>query len=196
MGEAKRRRELGLPPKAKKERKSKTNENKFPWSQISINKLKGQYPAAPFVTTALVLIVLQLGFSLNSWLNINGVFRAVRNNWWNHSQPNWPSNSLWGFYLPRSNKKSQSQPWRKSTSSSIKTFYFDKAEIIGGVRQIWLHFDYLLRGLDTLLWLAKRINAQMKKEENNRVKETTSRNIYDPIFKNILSGLKTIRNQL
>ena len=67
MGEAKRRRELGLPPKAKKEKKTRTNESQFSWSQFSINKLKSQYPAAPFVTTALFLLVLQLGFSLNSW---------------------------------------------------------------------------------------------------------------------------------
>ena len=66
MGEAKRRRELGLPPKSKKEKKTKTNEKQFSWSQFSIDKLKNQYPAAPFVTTALVLIVLQWGFSLNS----------------------------------------------------------------------------------------------------------------------------------
>ncbi len=66
MGEAKRRKKLGLPPKTKKGRNSTINENKFSWSQISINNLKSQYPAAPFVTTALVLIVLQWGFSLNS----------------------------------------------------------------------------------------------------------------------------------
>ena len=66
MGEAKRRRELGLPPKLRREKNSKQNERKFSWSQLSINKLKSQYPAAPFVTTALVFIVLQLGFSLNS----------------------------------------------------------------------------------------------------------------------------------
>ena len=66
MGEAKRRRELGLAPKAKKEKKTRTNEIQFLWSQFSINKLKSQYPAAPFVTTALFLLVLQWGFSLNS----------------------------------------------------------------------------------------------------------------------------------
>ena len=66
MGEAKRRRDLGLPPKAKKNRKIKANENKFSWSQFSINKLKSQYPAAPLVTTALVFTVLQWGLSLNS----------------------------------------------------------------------------------------------------------------------------------
>ena len=66
MGEAKRRRELGLPPKAKKEKKTKTSENQFSLSKFSINKLKSQYPAAPFVATALSLLVLQWGFSLNS----------------------------------------------------------------------------------------------------------------------------------
>ena len=65
MGEAKRRRELGLPPKTKKENVSK-NKNTFLWSNLSINKLKNQFPAAPFVATALVLVILQLGFSLNS----------------------------------------------------------------------------------------------------------------------------------
>ena len=66
MGEAKRRKEHGLPPKAKKEKKTRTNEIQFLWSQFSINKLKSQCPAAPFVTTALFLLVLQWGFSLNS----------------------------------------------------------------------------------------------------------------------------------
>ena len=66
MGEAKRRRELGLPPKAKKEKKTSDNKNNVWWSQFSFNKLKSKYPAAPFVTTALFLLVLQLGFSLNS----------------------------------------------------------------------------------------------------------------------------------
>ena len=47
--------------KAKKERKTKTNENIFSWSQFSINELKSKYPAAPFVTTALFLIALQSG---------------------------------------------------------------------------------------------------------------------------------------
>ena len=66
MGEAKRRRELGLPPKGKKEKKTSTNDDPFSFSKFSINKLKSHYPAAPFVVTALVLIVLQWGFSLNS----------------------------------------------------------------------------------------------------------------------------------
>lgn len=66
MGEARRRRELGLPPKAKKEKKTSTIDFQFLLSQFSINKLKSKYPAAPFVTTALVFICLQFGFSLNS----------------------------------------------------------------------------------------------------------------------------------
>ena len=66
MGEAKRRRELGLPPKAKKESKTKSRKNQFSWSQFSFNKLKSSYPAAPFVTTALIFVILQWGFSLNS----------------------------------------------------------------------------------------------------------------------------------
>jgi len=66
MGEAKRRRELGLPPKAKKENKTKSRKNQFSWSQFSFNKLKSSYPAAPFVTTALLFVILQWGFSLNS----------------------------------------------------------------------------------------------------------------------------------
>tara|TARA_Y100001968_G_scaffold118280_1_gene107736 strand:+ start:287 stop:487 length:201 start_codon:yes stop_codon:yes gene_type:complete len=66
VGEAKRRRELGLPPKAKKEKKSRTNENQSFFSRSSINKLRSQFPAAPFVSTALVLLVLQFSFWLNS----------------------------------------------------------------------------------------------------------------------------------
>tara|TARA_Y100001968_G_scaffold22047_1_gene17432 strand:- start:713 stop:913 length:201 start_codon:yes stop_codon:yes gene_type:complete len=66
MGEAKRRRDLGLPPKSKKEKKAKNNELQLSWSQFSINELKRMYPAAPLVFTALVLIVIQWGFSLNS----------------------------------------------------------------------------------------------------------------------------------
>ena len=66
MGEAKRRKELGLPPKTNRELISKTNKNIIPWSKASIKKLKSQFPAAPFVTTALALLILQMGFSLNS----------------------------------------------------------------------------------------------------------------------------------
>ena len=66
MGEAKRRRELGLPPKVTKKKNTDNNYGNFSLSNFSINKLKSQYPAAPFVTTALVLIILQWGISLYS----------------------------------------------------------------------------------------------------------------------------------
>ena len=65
MGEAKRRKELGLPPKSQQE-KSKLNGINFSLSQFSLNNLKSQYPAAPFVATALALIALQWGLSINS----------------------------------------------------------------------------------------------------------------------------------
>ena len=65
MGEAKRRKELGLAPKTNRGRKPKTNKNLIPRLKVSINKLKSQFPAAPFVTTALALLILQIGFSLN-----------------------------------------------------------------------------------------------------------------------------------
>ena len=66
MGEAKRRKELGLPPKSNSKQNSKINKNIIPWSKVSIKKLRSQFPAAPFVTTALVLLILQISFSLNS----------------------------------------------------------------------------------------------------------------------------------
>ena len=66
MGEAKRRKELGLPPKSKKDNKKRANKRQLMSPLFSINKILSQYPAAPFVTTALVLIVLQWGISLNS----------------------------------------------------------------------------------------------------------------------------------
>ena len=62
MGEAKRRCELGLPPKSKKEKKIRTNEKQFSWYQFSINKINNQYPPAPFLTTALVFNIFTLGF--------------------------------------------------------------------------------------------------------------------------------------
>ena len=57
MGEAKRRKDLGLPPKSKKEKRTRIREGRLPWSQFSIDKLKSEYPAAPFVTIALFVIV-------------------------------------------------------------------------------------------------------------------------------------------
>ena len=66
MGEAKRRRDLGLPPKGKKFKNRKIDESQDIWSKISLKKLKSQFPAAPFVTIALIFVILQWGFSLNS----------------------------------------------------------------------------------------------------------------------------------
>lgn len=66
MGEARRRKELGLPPKTKKDIFLKSNKNRSPWSNISIKKLKSQFPAAPFVATALILVILQFGLTLDS----------------------------------------------------------------------------------------------------------------------------------
>ena len=65
MGEAKRRQKLGLPPKSNRKPESKANKNIITWSTISIKKLKSQFPAAPFVSTFLVLLILQLVFTLN-----------------------------------------------------------------------------------------------------------------------------------
>ena len=65
MGEAKRRQELGLPPKSNRKPESKSNKNIITWSTISIKNLKSHFPAAPFVSTVLVLLILQLGFTLN-----------------------------------------------------------------------------------------------------------------------------------
>tara|TARA_Y100001968_G_C18739766_1_gene428403 strand:+ start:225 stop:425 length:201 start_codon:yes stop_codon:yes gene_type:complete len=66
MGEAKRRRELGLPPKTKKIMKDKNNDKKFSLSHLSITSLKSKFPAAPFVTTALFLLALQWGLTIGS----------------------------------------------------------------------------------------------------------------------------------
>ena len=65
MGESKRRREIGLPHNEKIRNNLKTTDCFFS-SQFSINKFKNVYPAATFVTTALVLIIFQWGLSLTS----------------------------------------------------------------------------------------------------------------------------------
>ena len=65
MGEAKRRRELGLPPRANKFKKVRSEKNLNSWSKLFEN-LKSQYPAAPFVTTSLILMILQWRLSINS----------------------------------------------------------------------------------------------------------------------------------
>jgi len=66
MGEAKRRKDLGLPPKVKKIKKIRSEESHFSLSQFSFENLKSQYPAAPFVTTSLFLLILQWRLTINS----------------------------------------------------------------------------------------------------------------------------------
>tara|TARA_B100000579_G_scaffold206778_1_gene168918 strand:+ start:18 stop:218 length:201 start_codon:yes stop_codon:yes gene_type:complete len=66
MGEAKRRQELGLPPKAKKVKKTNSDNKLFSLSKFSLQNLKRQFPAAPFVTTSLLLLILQWRLSINS----------------------------------------------------------------------------------------------------------------------------------
>tara|TARA_B100000965_G_scaffold319281_1_gene280157 strand:- start:174 stop:371 length:198 start_codon:yes stop_codon:yes gene_type:complete len=65
MGEAKRRRDLGLPPKVKI-KKIRYEGSHFSWSQFSYENLKSHYPAAPFVTTSLFLLILQWRLTINS----------------------------------------------------------------------------------------------------------------------------------
>jgi len=66
MGEAKRRKDLGLPPKALKEKKVSREERLFSWSPWPTKYQMSRYPCAPIVTMALGLIFLILGFELNS----------------------------------------------------------------------------------------------------------------------------------
>ena len=51
MGEAKRREELGIPPRVKINRKSKIKENK-------LNKVLNQYPYMPFIVGFVLLGIL------------------------------------------------------------------------------------------------------------------------------------------
>ena len=66
MGEAKRRKELGLPPKASKKKKVSREERLFSWSPWPTKYQMRRYPYAPIVTMALGLIFLAWGFELNS----------------------------------------------------------------------------------------------------------------------------------
>ena len=66
MGEAKRRKDLGLPPKALKEKKVSREERLFSWSPCPIKYQMSRYPYAPIVTMALGLIFLIWSFELNS----------------------------------------------------------------------------------------------------------------------------------
>jgi len=51
MGEAKRREELGIPPRVKVKKDSKTKENK-------LNKVLNQYPYLPFIVGFVLLAIL------------------------------------------------------------------------------------------------------------------------------------------
>ncbi len=69
MGEAKRRRELSLPPKlanAKKLKSPNKDQRIFSLLPWPTKNFRNYYPAAPFVTVLLVLIVVQIGFSINN----------------------------------------------------------------------------------------------------------------------------------
>ena len=66
MGEAKRRKELGLPPKASIKKKVSREERLFYWSAWPTKYQMSRYPYAPIVTMALGLIFLIWGFKLNS----------------------------------------------------------------------------------------------------------------------------------
>tara|TARA_Y100001933_G_C18584243_1_gene391063 strand:+ start:74 stop:274 length:201 start_codon:yes stop_codon:yes gene_type:complete len=66
MGEAKRRKELGLPPKSSNLTKISREERLFFWTPWPTKYQMSRYPYAPIVTMALGLIFLMLGFELNS----------------------------------------------------------------------------------------------------------------------------------
>ena len=65
MGEAKRRKELGLPPKSSKQKKTSREERLFSWSPWPTKYQMSRYPYAPIVTMALGLFFLIWGFDLN-----------------------------------------------------------------------------------------------------------------------------------
>ena len=69
MGEAKRRKELGLPPKASKQKKVSREERLFSWSPWPTKYQMSRYPYAPIVTMALGLIFLIWGFVSNQYLS-------------------------------------------------------------------------------------------------------------------------------
>tara|TARA_B100000965_G_scaffold230764_1_gene193210 strand:- start:538 stop:738 length:201 start_codon:yes stop_codon:yes gene_type:complete len=66
MGEAKRRIELGLPPKSSKQKKISREERLFSWSPWPTKYQMSRYPYASIVTIALGLIFLIWGFKINS----------------------------------------------------------------------------------------------------------------------------------
>ena len=66
MGEAKRRKQLGLPPKSLNQKKISREEKLFSWSPWPTKYQISRYPYAPVVSMALGLIFLMWGFELNS----------------------------------------------------------------------------------------------------------------------------------
>ena len=66
MGEAKRRKELGLPPKSLKQKKISREDRLFSWLPWPTKYQMSRYPYAPIVTMALDFIFLIRGFELNS----------------------------------------------------------------------------------------------------------------------------------
>tara|TARA_B100000579_G_scaffold251125_1_gene206586 strand:- start:591 stop:770 length:180 start_codon:yes stop_codon:yes gene_type:complete len=58
MGEAKRRKEFGLPPKASKKKKLIREERLFSWSPWPTKYQMSRYPYAPIATMTLGLIFL------------------------------------------------------------------------------------------------------------------------------------------
>ena len=66
MGEAKRRKEIGLHPKASKQKKVSREERLFSWSPWPTKYQMSRYPYAAIVTMALGFIFLIWGFELNS----------------------------------------------------------------------------------------------------------------------------------
>ena len=66
MGEVKRRKELGLPPKSSTQRKISREEKLLTWLPWPTKYQMSRYPYAPIVTMGLGLIFLMWGFELNS----------------------------------------------------------------------------------------------------------------------------------
>ena len=65
MGEAKRRKELGIPPRDKKLKDTKVEDRYIPWLPLTKTQMS-KYPYAPVATMALGLILL-----LVDWTSFN-----------------------------------------------------------------------------------------------------------------------------
>ena len=65
MGEAKRRKELGIPPREKQLRDTKKKDRYVPWLPLTKSQMS-KYPYAPVATMALGLILL-----LVDWTSFN-----------------------------------------------------------------------------------------------------------------------------